>query len=100
MDLSGDVSAITRIRDMAEKVKVELTNSPNADFNLPYITVSSTGTPLHINVKVARTKLDYLADGLIKQTITFIEECLKEANLTKESITDVVFGGGTFDCSV
>jgi molecular chaperone DnaK len=95
MDLSSDVLAMTRIREMAEKVKVDLTNSSNADFNIPFIAVNpATGEPLHISIKMARSRVNGLADAVIKKTMNVVVEGLKAANMEKTQITDIVFGGG------
>jgi molecular chaperone DnaK len=93
IDLSKDPQALQRIREAAEKAKIELSNSVETDINLPFIT-QKDGQPLHLNVKFTRAELEKLVDDLIQKTIGPVEKCLKDAGISKSDITDVVMVGG------
>ncbi|MCX6726603.1 MAG: molecular chaperone DnaK, partial [Candidatus Shapirobacteria bacterium] len=93
VDLSKDPQALQRIREAAEKAKIELSNSVETDINLPFIT-QKNGSPLHLNVKFTRAQLEKLVDDLIQKTIGPVEKCLKDAGIAKSDITDVVMVGG------
>ncbi|KAK4134216.1 heat shock protein 70 [Trichocladium antarcticum] len=93
IDLSGDRMAIQRIREAAEKAKIELSSSLQTDINLPFITADSSG-PKHINQKMTRAQLEAMMDPLIKKTIEPVRKALKDANLQAKDIQEVILVGG------
>lgn len=93
VDLSTDPQALQRIREAAEKAKIELSGTMETDINLPFIT-QKDGQPLHLNVKFTRSELEKLVDDLIQKTISPVEKCLKDAGVSKSDITDIVMVGG------
>ncbi|PID63900.1 MAG: molecular chaperone DnaK [Gammaproteobacteria bacterium] len=93
MDLSNDPLALQRLKEAAEKAKIELSSGQQTDVNLPYITADATG-PKHLNVKLTRAKYETLVEDLIKRTLTPCQVALKDAGLTKADITDVILVGG------
>ncbi|KXT01604.1 hypothetical protein AC578_8035 [Pseudocercospora eumusae] len=93
IDLSNDRMAIQRIREAAEKAKIELSSSLQTDINLPFITADSSG-PKHINTKLTRSQLESLVDPLISRTIDPVRKALKDANLQAKDIQDVILVGG------
>nr|POE88002.1 protein pns1 [Quercus suber] len=86
--------AIQRIREAAEKAKIELSSSLQTDINLPFITADSSG-PKHINAKMSRSQLEGLVDPLISKTIEPVRKALKDANLQAKDIQDVILVGGS-----
>lgn len=93
MDLSGDRMAIQRIREAAEKAKIELSSSLQTDINLPFITADASG-PKHINMKITRSQLEKLIEPLINRTIDPVRKALKDANLQAKDIQEVILVGG------
>lgn len=93
IDLSGDRMAIQRIREAAEKAKIELSSSLQTDINLPFITADASG-PKHINSKLSRSQLEQLVDPLITRTIDPVRKALKDANLQAKDIQEVILVGG------
>ncbi|KAI5366317.1 Putative Heat shock protein 70 family [Septoria linicola] len=93
IDLSGDRMAIQRIREAAEKAKIELSSAQQTDINLPFITADSSG-PKHINTKMSRAQLESLVDPLISRTVDPVRKALKDANLQAKDIQDVILVGG------
>lgn len=93
IDLKGDPLAMQRLKDAAEKAKIELSSSQQTDVNLPYITADASG-PKHLNIKVTRAKLESLVDDLIARTIEPCKVALKDAGLTAAQINDVILVGG------
>ena len=93
VDLSKDPQALQRLREAAEKAKIELSSAQETDINLPFIT-QRDGQPLHLTVKMTRTDLEKLVDDLIQKTLGPVEKCLKDAGVSKSDITDVVMVGG------
>ncbi len=93
MDLSNDPLALQRLKEAAEKAKIELSSGQQTDINLPYITADATG-PKHLNVKLTRAKYETLVEDLIKRTLTPCQTALKDAGLSKADITDVILVGG------
>jgi len=93
IDLSNDRMAIQRIREAAEKAKIELSSSLQTDINLPFITADASG-PKHINSKLSRSQLEGLVDPLISKTIDPVRKALKDANLQAKDIQDVILVGG------
>ncbi|KAF2805753.1 mitochondrial heat shock protein-like protein [Mytilinidion resinicola] len=93
IDLSGDRMAIQRIREAAEKAKIELSSSLQTDINLPFITADASG-PKHINSKMSRSQLEQLVDPLISKTVEPVRKALKDANLKATDIQEVILVGG------
>jgi molecular chaperone DnaK len=93
VDLTKDPLALQRLKEAAEKAKIELSSSQQTDINLPYITADASG-PKHLNIKVTRAKLESLVDELIQRTIEPCKIALKDAGKTISEITDVILVGG------
>jgi molecular chaperone DnaK len=93
VDLHKDPLALQRLKDAAEKAKIELSSSQQADINLPYITADASG-PKHLNIKLSRAKLESLVDDLIARTIEPCKVALKDAGLKADEIGDVILVGG------
>jgi len=93
VDLTKDVLALQRLKEAAEKAKIELSNSSQTDVNLPYITADATG-PKHLNVKLTRAKLESLVDELIERTIEPCRIAIKDAGIKVSDIDDVILVGG------
>lgn len=93
MDLSGDPLAMQRLKEAAEKAKVELSSASQTDVNLPYITADATG-PKHLNVKVTRAKLESLVEDLVKNSLKPCEMALKDSGLSAAEIDEVILVGG------
>jgi molecular chaperone DnaK len=93
VDLSKDVLALQRLKEAAEKAKIELSNSAQTDINLPYITADASG-PKHLNIKMTRAKLESLVDELIERTIAPCRTAIKDAGVSVGEIHDVILVGG------
>ncbi len=93
IDLRKDKQALQRIRDAAEKAKIELSSSMETEVNLPFITVKDS-QPLHLVMKITRAKLEQLVGGLIEKTFIPVKACLKDAGITVSKIDEVVMVGG------
>jgi molecular chaperone DnaK len=93
MDLRGDPLAMQRLKEGAEKAKIELSAGQQTDVNLPYITADSAG-PKHLNLKITRAKLESLVDDLIARTIDPLKVALDDAGLTVAEIDDIILVGG------
>jgi molecular chaperone DnaK len=93
VDLTKDVLALQRLKEAAEKAKIELSSSAATDINLPYITADATG-PKHLNVKLTRAKLESLVEELIERTIAPCRTAIKDAGVSVGSIDDVILVGG------
>jgi molecular chaperone DnaK len=93
MDLRGDPLAMQRLKEGAEKAKIELSSSQQTDVNLPYITADASG-PKHLNMKLTRTKLESLVEELIDRTVGPCKMALKDAGLSASDIDDVILVGG------
>ncbi|MEH6470981.1 MAG: molecular chaperone DnaK, partial [Halopseudomonas sp.] len=93
IDLHTDPLALQRLKEAAEKAKVELSSSQQTDVNLPYITADASG-PKHLNVKVTRAKLESLVEALVERTIAPCAQALKDAGLSASEIDDVILVGG------
>ncbi|MBI6614185.1 molecular chaperone DnaK [Pseudomonas simiae] len=93
MNLKGDPLAMQRLKEAAEKAKIELSSSMSTDVNLPYITADATG-PKHLNVKISRAKLEALVEDLVQRTIEPCRIALKDAGIDVGSINDVILVGG------
>ena len=93
MNLKGDPLAMQRLKEAAEKAKIELSSSQQTDVNLPYITADATG-PKHLNVKISRAKLESLVEDLVQRTIEPCRIALKDAGIDVNKIDDVILVGG------
>ncbi|MEE9326701.1 MAG: molecular chaperone DnaK [Cocleimonas sp.] len=93
VDLHNDPLALQRLKEAAEKAKIELSSATQTDVNLPYVTADASG-PKHLNVKVTRAKLESLVEDLVKRTIDPCKTALKDAGLKASEINDVILVGG------
>ena len=93
MNLKGDPLAMQRLKEAAEKAKIELSSAQSTDVNLPYITADATG-PKHLNVKISRSKLEALVEDLVQRTIEPCRIALKDSGIDVGSINDVILVGG------
>ena len=93
MNLKGDPLAMQRLKEAAEKAKIELSSAQSTDVNLPYITADATG-PKHLNVKISRAKLEALVEDLVQRTIEPCRIAMKDAGLDVGAINDVILVGG------
>ncbi|MCL4384384.1 molecular chaperone DnaK [Patescibacteria group bacterium] len=93
VDLSQDPQALQRVREAAEKAKIELSNSFETEINLPFITQKG-GQPLHLTAKLTRAELEKLVDDLIQKTLDPVKKCLSDAGVTTTEITDILMVGG------
>jgi len=92
-DLSKDVLALQRLKEAAEKAKIELSSSQQTEFNLPYITADASG-PKHLTMKLTRAKFESLVDDLIERTIEPCRIAIKDAGIKASDIQDVILVGG------
>ena len=92
-DLHNDPLALQRLKEAAEKAKIELSSSQQTDVNLPYITADSSG-PKHLNMKLSRAKLESLVEDLVERTIEPCKIAIKDAGISTSEITDVILVGG------
>lgn len=93
VDLHSDPLALQRLKEAAEKAKIELSSSQQTDINLPYVTADASG-PKHLNIKLSRAKLESLVDDLVSRTIDPCKVALDDAGLSTSEITDVILVGG------
>jgi molecular chaperone DnaK len=93
MDLRQDKQALQRVRDAAEKAKIELSAATEVEINQPYIT-QKDGNPLHLTMKLTRAKLESLVSDLIEKTMKPVEACLKDAKLDPHDVNEVILVGG------
>ncbi|HJV96505.1 MAG TPA: Hsp70 family protein, partial [Albitalea sp.] len=93
VDLRKDILALQRLKEAAEKAKIELSNSAQTDINLPYITADASG-PKHLNIKLSRAKLEALVEDLIERTIAPCRTAIKDAGVAVGQIDDVILVGG------
>ena len=93
VDLSKDSIALQRLKDAAEKAKIELSSSQQTDINLPYVTADATG-PKHMDIRLTRAKLESLVDDLITRSMEPCKLALKDAGLSLSDIDDVILVGG------
>ena len=94
MDISKDPMALQRLREAAEKAKIELSSSPQTEINLPYVTADSTG-PKHLVMTVTKSKFDQLTQSLVDRTIKPCESALKSAKLKPSDIDEIILVGGS-----
>ena len=93
IDLREDKLALQRLREAAEKAKIELSSTPQTEVNLPFITADQAG-PKHLNIKLSRAKLEALVEDLVKRTVEPCKQALKDAGLTAGEIDEVILVGG------
>ena len=93
VDLKKDTLALQRLKESAEKAKIELSSSAQTDVNLPYITADATG-PKHLNVKLTKAKFESLVEDLIQRSLDPCRTALKDAGVTKDDIDEVILVGG------
>lgn len=93
VDLAKDVLALQRLKDAAEKAKIELSSRQETEINLPYITADATG-PKHLNVSITRAKFEALVEDLVQRTIEPCRKALKDAGASASEVTDVILVGG------
>ena len=93
IDLHGDPLALQRLKEAAEKAKIELSSAQQTEVNLPYITADATG-PKHLVVKLSRSKLESLVEALVKRSLEPLKVALKDSGLAKTEIDDVILVGG------
>ncbi|GHF02706.1 chaperone protein DnaK [Aliiroseovarius zhejiangensis] len=94
VDLSKDKMALQRLKEAAEKAKIELSSSSQTEINQPFISMGSDGSPLHMVMKLTRAKLESLVSDLIKRSMKPCQAALKDAGLSKDDIDEVVLVGG------
>lgn len=94
IDLRKDPMAMQRLKDAAEKAKIELSSSTKTNVNLPFITATESG-PKHMNLDITRAKFEQLVDDLVKRTITPCEKALKDAGISKNEVDQVILVGGS-----
>ncbi|MFT7053721.1 MAG: molecular chaperone DnaK [Psychromonas sp.] len=92
-DLTNDPLAMQRVKEAAEKAKIELSSAQQTDINLPYITADQSG-PKHLNIKITRAKLESLVEDMVKATLEPLRIALKDADLSVADIDDVILVGG------
>merc|ERR1712117_245753 len=93
IDLSKDAMALQRVREAAEKAKVELSSSAQTDINLPYLTMDASG-PKHMNLKLSRAKFEQIVGDLVKMTIEPCIKAMKDAEVSKSDVGEVILVGG------
>lgn len=93
IDLSQDRQAMQRLKDAAEKAKIELSSTTETEINIPFITADQSG-PKHLNIKMTRAKLEQIVDELLQKTIIPMENALKDAGMNKGDIDEVIMVGG------
>jgi molecular chaperone DnaK len=94
IDLSKDAMALQRLKEAAEKAKMELSSTTQTDINLPFITADQSG-PKHLNISITRAKFEQLVDDLIQRTIPPMQQALKDAGLDPKAIDEVILVGGS-----
>src|SRR5690625_1571630 len=94
VDLKNDPMAMQRLKDAAEKAKIELSSSQKTNVNLPFITATDSG-PKHLSIDITRAKFEQLVDDLVKRTISPCEKALKDAGISKSEIDEVILVGGS-----
>jgi len=94
IDLRQDKQAIQRLKDAAEKAKIELSSTTKTNVNLPFITADATG-PKHLDVDITRAKFESLTEGLVKKTIAPMQQALKDAGLSTDDLKRVILVGGS-----
>ncbi len=93
MDISKDKLALQRIREAAEKAKIELSSTAQTEINLPYLSADASG-PKHLQLQITRAKFEQIVDELVQRTVKPCEQALKDSGLTKDKIDEVLLVGG------
>ena len=93
MDITGDKLAIQRIKEAAEKAKIELSSTSQTEVNLPYLSADASG-PKHLQVNITRAKYESLVESLVSRTLKPLEACIKDSGLEKSNVDDVLLVGG------
>lgn len=93
IDLREDKLALQRLKEAAEKAKIELSSAAQTDVNLPFVTADASG-PKHLNIKLTRAKLESLVDDLVKRTLDPVKAAIKDAGLKSSDIDDIIMVGG------
>lgn len=93
VDLKKDNMAMQRLREAAEKAKCELSSAVQTDINLPYVTMDASG-PKHMNMKLTRSKFESIVDALIKRTVDPCMKAIRDAEVKKSDISEVILVGG------
>src|SRR5262244_3151940 len=94
IDLGKDKMALQRLREAAEKAKIELSSTVETEINLPFVTADASG-PKHLSLKLTRARLEQLVDDLIQRSMGPVKQCLKDAGVTPKDIDEVVLVGGS-----
>lgn len=94
VDLKKDKQALQRVKDAAEKAKIELSTAKESEINLPFITQGKDRQPMHLTMKISRAKLEELVADLIEKTIKPVKDCLKDAGLKASDIDQIILVGG------
>jgi len=94
IDLSGDAMAMQRLREAAEKAKIELSSTQETDINLPFVTADQSG-PKHMNIKLSRAKFEQMIGDLVKKTVGPCKQALKDAGLKPADVDEVILVGGS-----
>ncbi len=94
IDVSGDKMVLQRVKEAAEKAKIELSSTQQTDINLPFLTADATG-PKHLQLTLTRSKFDQLTSKIVKRTMTPVKSALKDSKLTVDSIDEVILVGGS-----
>jgi len=84
---------LQRVRDAAEKAKIELSSTQETDINQPYITQGKSGQPLHLSLKLSRAKLEQLVSDLVESTLKPVEDCLKDAKIKTSEVKEIIMVG-------
>ena len=93
MDISGDKLALQRVREAAEKAKIELSSTNQTEINLAYLSADATG-PKHLQLSITRSKLESIASNLIERSLKPLGSCLKDSGLSKDKVDEVLLVGG------
>jgi molecular chaperone DnaK len=93
IDLKKDKQALQRLRDAAEKAKIELSSKQETEISVPFITADASG-PKHLQLKLNRSKLEQLVEGLVERTFKSVDKAIKDAKVDKKDINEVILVGG------
>ena len=94
VDISGDAMVMQRLKEAAEKAKIELSSTQSTDINLPFLTADSTG-PKHLNLTLSRSKFEQLIDDLVQRSLEPVRSALSDAGVTTEDVDEVILVGGS-----
>ena len=95
IDLSSDMTAITRLREAAEKAKIELSGTSTTQINLPFITMSGDGQPEHLDISLSKAKFENLISDLVERTMGPTRRAMKDAGIKKGNVDKVILVGGS-----